>query len=408
MPTPKPEAPKKRWWADTLFKRLFVLMWLALVLSHLCALFVVSRFGTMHGGPGGGPVGLPVLSSLPPGGPVPDERMRGPGPGPGGPPPGVWPRADGSGRPLPPSPRDGPSADPGDRPTEVLWLDYFVRFAVIGVAAWFGARWLSAPMRKLTAASETLGRDLASHKAPVPLDEQRGTLEVRQTAQVFNTMAQSLRAQFDAQGLLMAAISHDLRTPLTRLRLRLEQLEGQPQAARCIEDVQEMDALIGSVLGMMRDRHATEARQRIDAHALLQSLADDLHEQGQPVSVLPLEGGTAAPIVLVRPTALRRVIGNLLGNALRHGGSARVAVHLHEDEVHLLIEDDGPGIAAEQLEAVFQPFYRADPSRGAGGVAGSGLGLHIARDLVNAEGGQLALANRPEGGLRATVVLDLA
>jgi len=404
MPTPKPEAFKKRWWADTLFKRLFVLMWLALVLSHLCALVVVSRFGTLPGMPGSGPGGLPVLSALPPGGLVPDARMRGPGPG--GPPPGEWPRADGSSRPPEPPPRGGPG--PGDRPTEVLWLDYFVRFVVIGVAAWFGARWLSAPMRRLTQASETLGRDLARHKEPAPLDEHRGTLEVRQTAQVFNTMAQSLRAQFDAQGLLMAAISHDLRTPLTRMRLRLEQFEGQPQAARCIEDVQEMDALIGSVLGMMRDRHATEARMRIDAHALLQSLADDLHEQGEPVSVLPLEGGAAAPVVLVRPTALRRVIGNLLGNALRHGGSAQVAVRVHEREVHLLIEDDGPGIAAAQLEAVFQPFYRADPSRGAGGVAGSGLGLYIARDLVQAEDGQLMLANRPEGGLRATVVLGLA
>lgn len=221
-------------------------------------------------------------------------------------------------------------------------------------------------------------------------------------------MAQSLRAQFDAQGLLMAAISHDLRTPLTRLRLRLEQFEGQPQAAHCIEDVQEMDALIGSVLGMMRDRHATEVRQRIDTHALLQSLADDLHEQGQPVSVVAPDGGAPVAIVLARPTALRRVIGNLIGNALRHGGSARVAVRVQAAEVQLLIEDDGPGIPAEQLEAVFQPFYRADPSRGSGSGAGSGLGLYIARDLLQADGGQLVLMNRPEGGLRATVVLALA
>ncbi|MEO8060574.1 MAG: ATP-binding protein [Burkholderiales bacterium] len=407
MPTPEPEPLKKRWWADTLFKRLFILMWLALVLSHFGAVFVVHRFGTPPDMPGGPPGGLPVLSSLPPGGLIPEDRAHGPGPG--GPPPGEWPRPAGTGRSPPPPPDDaGLRAGRGGLPTEVLWLDYFVRFVVIGVAAWFGARWLSAPMRRLAAASETLSRDLASHKPPMPLDEQHGTLEVRQTAQVFNAMAQSLRAQFDAQGLLMAAISHDLRTPLTRLRLRLEQLEGQPQAARCIEDVQEMDALIGSVLGMMRDRHATEARQRIDAHALLQSLADDLHEQGHPVGVLPPEAASAAPVVLVRPTALRRVMGNLLGNALRHGGSARVAVRVQASEVHLLIEDDGPGIPEPQLDAVFQPFYRADPARGASGVAGSGLGLYIARDLVRAEGGQLVLANRPEGGLRATVVLALA
>ncbi len=404
MPTPRVDAPKKRWWADTLFKRLFVLMWVALVLSHLCALFVVHRFAALPDRPTGEPGGLPVLSSLPPGGLIADDRMREPGPG--GPPPDDAFGDDRPGRPPPP-PGDGPGPR-GGLPTEVLWLDYFVRFVVIGIAAWLGARWLSAPMRRLAEASGTLGNDLAQHKPPAPLDERHGTLEVRQTAQVFNTMAQSLRAQFDAQGLLMAAISHDLRTPLTRLRLRLEQFAGQPQAARCIEDVQEMDALIGNVLGMMRDRHAAEARQRIDAHALLQSLADDLHEQGEPVEVQPLEAGSVPPVALVRPTALRRVIGNLLGNALRHGGSARVAVRVHAEQVHLLIEDDGPGIAEAQLEAVFQPFYRADPSRSTGGVAGSGLGLYIARELVQAEGGQLVLANRPEGGLRATVVLALA
>ncbi len=159
---------------------------------------------------------------------------------------------------------------------------------------------------------------------------------------------------------------------------------------------------------MMRDRHAAEARQRIDAHALLQSLADDLREQGQPVSVLALAAGTAPVVVLARPTALRRVIGNLIGNALRHGGSARVSLQLDAGEAQLLIEDDGPGIPEPQLEAVFQPFYRADPSRSSGAGTGSGLGLYIARDLVQAEGGRLVLANRPEGGLRATVVLALA
>ena len=197
MPIPKTEPPKKRWWADTLFKRLFVLMWAALVLSHLCALFVVHRFGDLPDMPAGGP---PVLSSLPPVGFIPEGRMREPG----RPPPGEGPNNDIRDR--PPPPHDGPGPR-GGLPIEVLWLDYFVRFVVIGVAAWFGARWLSAPMRRLTEASGTLGHDLAQHKPPVPLDEQHGTLEVRQTAQVFNTMAQSLRAQFDAQGLLMAAIS---------------------------------------------------------------------------------------------------------------------------------------------------------------------------------------------------------
>lgn len=161
MPTQKTEPLKVRWWADTLFKRLFILMWLALVLSHLCALFVVHRFGDLPDMPAGG---LPVLSSLPPGGFIPEDRMRGPGPG--GPPPGEGPRADGADRPPPPRDGPGPRGPRGGLPTEVLWLDYFVRFVVIGMAAWFGARWLSAPMRRLTEASARLGRDLAQHKPP--------------------------------------------------------------------------------------------------------------------------------------------------------------------------------------------------------------------------------------------------
>ncbi len=404
----------KRWWADTLFKRLFLLMWVALVVSHLCAFFSVRYFHGFDRGPG--PTGsLPVLPSLPPGtltpqapGPPRAPDMRGPGPGgPDRPPPlpefGGPPR-DGPGGPGGP----GHAAGGDGLPLDALWLDYFVRFVVIGIAAWGGARWLSSPMRKLARASAALGRSIKQRQPSPQLDERFGTLEVRQTAKVFNTMAQQLHAQFDAQGLLMAAISHDLRTPLARLRLRLEQMEGaDAQVRRCISDVREMDQLIGSVLGMMRDQHASEARERIDVRSLVQSLADDLAEQGQPVAVQEMDTAATAPIVLARPTALKRVVGNLIGNAVRHGGSARISMRTHDGEFRLGVDDDGPGIAPHQLEAVFQPFYRADASRSSG-TAGSGLGLYIARDLVEREGGRITLANRAGGGLRATITLPLA
>lgn len=411
----------KRWWADTLFKRLFLLMLLALVVSHLCAFFTVRYFHGLEPGPprAGAAGSLPVLTSLPPGGlmpraasPAQAPNSRGPGDrGPAGGP---------SGRPPPPEfggpagpPPDGPGSPSGlagddGLPSDALWLDYFVRLIVIGAAAWGGARWLSSPMRKLARASAALGRSIKQRQPSPQLDEQRGTLEVRQAAQVFNTMAQQLHAQFDAQGLLMAAISHDLRTPLARLRMRLEQMQDdEPQAQRCISDVREMDQLIGSVLGMMRDQHATEARERIDARALVQSLADDLAEQGQPVTVEDAADDSATPVVLARPTSLKRVVGNLIGNAVRHGGSARISMAVHGAEFRLAIDDDGPGIPPHQLDAVFQPFYRADTSRGSG-TPGSGLGLYIARDLVEREGGRIGLANRPGAGLRATVTLPLA
>jgi signal transduction histidine kinase len=223
---------------------------------------------------------------------------------------------------------------------------------------------------------------------------------VRQAAQVFNTMAQRLHEQFGAQGLLMAAISHDLRTPLARLRLRLETMEPGAQTERCIADLQEMDALIGSVLSMLRDQHAPQARQRVDLRALLQAQVDDRVEQGLAVRIADDSGGEA--VVLAQSEALGRILGNLIGNALRHAGSAELSLRGHPRELELCIDDHGPGIPEDQLETVFRPFYRVASS------GGSGLGLYIARDLAERLGGHLTLSNRPEGGLRARLLLPRA
>jgi signal transduction histidine kinase len=398
-----------KWWADTLFKRLFLLMWVGLVASHLVALYVVRQVHTPPGAADLVGARLPVLPSLPPMGASPEGTGR------PGPPPGM----NGDGPPGPPP--DGPSRAPpprdgGNEPespagaagltASALWLDYGVRFLAIGVVAWFGARWLSEPMRRLATASERLGQALGDGRRGPVLDAQRGTMEVRQTAQVFNTMAERLQSQFEAQGLLMAAISHDLRTPLARLRLRLETMDAQPQTERSIADVREMDALIGSVLGMMRDQHSAAERQRVDIASLAQSLVDDLAEQGEPASVAHAEPA----IVSAQPAALSRVLGNLIGNALRHGGVARVSVSVRDCDVHVTVDDDGPGIPPLQLAAVFEPFHRLDSARNRSveAAAGSGLGLYIARDLAQRNGARLALVNRTEGGLRAELVLPAA
>ena len=402
----------RHWWADTLFKRLFLLMWFGLVASNLVAFYVTRAFHAPPARFSDGGVHLPVLPSLPPmGGPDPgsDGARRGPPPGgaphvrggPGGPPPGANSPDDGP----PPMPSAQPMGDAG-MPASALWLDYGVRFLGIGVVAWFGARWLSTPMRRLAEASDALGGSLGLRQRATPLDERHGTLEVRQTAQVFNAMAEKLQAQFEAQGLLMAAISHDLRTPLARLRMRLEMMEGQPQAERAVADVREMDALIGTVLGMMRDQHASGAPERTDVAALVQSLVDDLAEQGEPARVARIEPA----IVTAQPAALTRVLGNLIGNALRHGGDAEVSVWRKDGEVQVWVDDHGPGIPQAQLAAVFEPFMRLDPSRNrrVDAAAGSGLGLHIARDLAQRNGARLTLTNRPEGGLRALFVIAAA
>jgi len=432
--------------ADTLFKRLFALMWLALVISHAVAFLVITHDGaagsgrwptlpslppvsfarqaaapaSAHGPADAASAGMPArVDDRPappprhpgdggprqwPGGPAGPGRMDGPGgpppswapgePPPSGGPPGA---ADASGA----TPRDGgPGGPGGGLPTPAALLDYGVRLLIIGLAAWFGARWLSAPMRRLQAASRTLGQSLARNEAPSQVDERAGTVEVRETAHVFNEMSRQLSEQVHSRALLVAAISHDLRTPLTRIRMRLENAEDDPLTARSIADIHEMDDLIESALEVFRGASPhEEPAETTDVHALVQAIVDDLADLGLPVGV---RGGPAP--ARVRAAGLRRVVSNLVNNALRYGQRADVRVDAVAGAVHIVIEDEGPGIPEAQLDAVMKPFYRLETSRSRL-TGGSGLGLYIARDLVARQGGTLTLANRAEGGLRATITL---
>lgn len=376
---------------DTLFLRLFLLMWLTLVLSHLVAFSVVSpvRTGWLGLLPTLGADALPPVPSLPlP--PPPDVPMD------------AWP----AGATSPPAALvEGLRLPPLAGAPRPLWLDYLLRALLIGVGAAVGARWLSAPMRRLAQASTTLSQGLAEGRDPPALDEVHGTQEVRDSARAFNRMARGLKQQFDQRSLHMAAVSHDLRTPLTRLRLRLEQLPDE--AARAAgQDIRVMDELIDASLAVMREQSTGAPPLRLDLVALLQSLADDLVEQGQPVQ---LHEGLPPVRVLARPASLRRIIDNLVGNALRYGGSARIGLQRLGDQVSVQVDDDGPGIPPDRLEHVLQPWVRL-PVAGPGALPspGSGLGLAIAHDLAGREGARLTLANRPEGGLRASLQLPVA
>ncbi len=389
--------------ADTLFKRLFALMWLALVISHVAAFLVVTRHG-----PGG--AGMPTFPSLPPFSLMDPVPAKPPEPAiDGGPPdwPGAPPSGRGPGGSPPPMHSSAPGA-PGPAqdlglPASAAALDYGIRLLIIALAAWWGARWLSAPMRGLQAASRALGQSLARNEVPRQVDERAGTVEVRETAHVFNEMSRQLSEQVNSRALLVAAISHDLRTPLTRIRMRLESGQGDLPTARSIADIHEMDDLIESALQVFRGPGGhDEASQVTDVNALVQAIVDDLADLGQPVSV---QGQPA--LARVQPAGLRRVVSNLVSNALRHGERADVSVLLRGQAVHIVIDDRGPGIPQAQLESVMLPFYRLESSRNRL-TGGSGLGLYIARDLIGRQGGTLALANRPEGGLRATIVLKTA
>lgn len=363
---------------DTLFTRLFLLMLATLLGSHLVAWFVVTR----------------VVLPMDPTAPAPQASL------PAGPPPPL--PTLGSLPPTPGLPSSAEGSRPQGLPPLALLVDYGIRILLIGAAAAWGARWLARPVQQMVRSARTLSDGVARGEAPPPMDERQGAAEVRDASRVFNQMAGQLAEAFRGRGLLVAAISHDLRTPLTRMRIRLEGLLPDPRAQRCVDDIREMNGLVDSAISVFRTEDgADEPLQATDVLALVQSLADDLAETGQHVA---LQGHHL--VALVRPVALGRAVGNLIGNALRHGGSAEVTV-LSLDGPRILIEDRGPGIPEAQLQRVLEPFTRLDPSRNRE-TGGSGLGLHIARSLLLGQGATLALSNRPGGGLRVEIRLQAA
>lgn len=374
----------KSW--DGLGLRLFLLMWVALAVSHLVAMNVVLQ--TMRGW-----VDAPRSPAY-----LEGEFPRLPGGFDGDGPPhrdfegGRLPRPD-PGAHMPTLPSLPPSM-----PWRTSLLDYGLRMLVIALAAWWGSRWLAQPVRRLVDAAQQLTPALIRGRPAPALSETDGTREVRDAAAVFNRMAAELSGQFEERGLMIAAISHDLRTPLTRMRLRLETGEVEARVReRCIDDLREMNQLVESVIDVFRPGEAAPLR-RVDLSALAQSAVDDLAEAGAAVAFV----GPPA-VVNADPVALRRVVDNLVGNAVRYAGAARVRVELSAGVTRLVVEDDGPGIPEAELERVRQPFHRVEGSRNRE-TGGAGLGLYIAQQLVRRQGAVLSLSNRPEGGLRAEVV----
>jgi len=258
-------------------------------------------------------------------------------------------------------------------------------------------RWVTRPLSTLATAAEKLGEDI--NRPPLPAT---GPTEVRRAAKAFNTM-QSRLARFIADRTrVFAAMSHDLKTPLTRLRLRTELLEDEALRAKFAKDVEEMESMIAQTLDFMRDGAAREPAQPVDVMALLESLQTDYQDAGQGFEI---RGAVARPIS-GRPRALRRCLTNLLDNALRYGRGARIEVDERPRELAIRVLDEGPGIPEAELERAFEPFWReASRSRETGGT---GLGLGIARNIARAHGGEVTLRNRAGGGLEATLTLPRA
>lgn len=266
--------------------------------------------------------------------------------------------------------------------------------AVVAASIW-ALRRLTAPYAVLANAALRFGRDRNAVFLP-----EGGPREVRAAAQAFNFMQDQLQRFLSDRDQLVAAVSHDLRTPVTRLRLRAEFIDDPDQRARMLADLDDIETMTRSVLAFARGSASPEPRETVDLVSLVQSICQD-----QPGVGLDLPASLPPRIAHVaQPVELRRCIANLIDNAVKYGGGAHVTIRLDPSEVRVVVEDRGPGIPEEQRERVFRPFFRLETSRNRE-TGGTGLGLTIARSVARAHDGDVALSERPGGGLRAEVVL---
>ncbi len=263
--------------------------------------------------------------------------------------------------------------------------------------AYIVARLSMAPLRELASAATRLGRNIDTEPLP-----ERGPSEVREAAVAFNTMQKRIQRDVRERTYMLAAITHDLQTPLTRLRLRLEKVQDDELRGRLIDDLASMRETVGEGLDLARSIDLHDALRRIDIDSLLESLCADAQDAGHDVT---LKGATHASVLGV-PNALRRCMMNLLDNALAYGTYARVSSATEGRRAIVRIRDGGPGIAEECLHAAFDPFFRIESSRSRE-TGGTGIGLTIARNIVERHGGVIALRNHPDGGLEATIELPI-
>jgi len=279
---------------------------------------------------------------------------------------------------------------------------FLLMTAFAGLMSLVAARRLIAPVGTLASAADALGRDVNAPDLP-----EDGPSEIAAAAKAFNTMAERIRRFVQDRTFMLTAIGHDLRTPITRLKLRAEFVEDEELRGKILADLDELQAMVAATLAVGRDITADEPATRVDLVALIRTLLDEISDTypGRDGD-LAYSGPDSLPIH-ARPLALKRALSNLVLNALAYGGRAEVRLTPSVNGLlQLAVVDDGPGIPPEKLDQVFQPFQRGEASRSreTGGV---GLGLTIARNILRAHGGDVTLSNRPEGGLMALVVMPV-
>ena len=265
---------------------------------------------------------------------------------------------------------------------------------ILVIALYVTARSITRPLSALARAADSIGRNARPERLP-----EAGARELRDAARAFNTMQDRLRRYLDSRSRVLAAMSHDLKTPLTRLRLQAETLEDPALQARIVKELTEMELMVREALALFRGLDDGEPPVPVDVNALLLTVQQAFAEMGAAVSV---SGRALAPFT-GKAQALKRCLTNLISNAVNFGTRAAVLVE-DDGELVIRVRDEGPGIPAGELERVFEPFYRLEHSRNRDS-GGTGLGLTIARDIAQAHGGTLVLANLPQGGLEAALRL---
>jgi signal transduction histidine kinase len=280
-----------------------------------------------------------------------------------------------------------------------IFLQLGVLTLLLTAALFFVTRAITRPLSSLARAAEGIGRGESSKEIP-----ERGAREIRDTTRAFNTMRERLQRYLDSRADTLAAMSHDLRTPLTRLRLRLEKISNEELRSQCAKDLEEMNALLTGTLSFFRslnDDGPAGELESVDIDSLCQEIRSEFSAIGQDFRI----EGSAAHAVTGRRQAIKRCVSNLVSNALRFGKNVSLRIE-DADDITIRVRDDGPGIPPQELENVFRPFYRVEASRNQDS-GGAGLGLAIARDIAQSHGGTLTLRNCLPG-LEATLTLPHA
>ena len=280
----------------------------------------------------------------------------------------------------------------------LLAASTFVIFICVFAAALLVASRLSRPLRDLAAAAARVG-DVDEPQQVVA----RGPGDVQQTIDAFNAMSRRVSQLLREKDVMLGALGHDLRTPLSSLRIRLESMEPEAERQKAIRTIEEATELLEDILELSRQGKSREPERTMDVSVLVEDMVEDYAETGAPVTLAATQRSVAA----CRPVLMRRALRNLIDNAATYGGAARVTVENSAGQVSIHIDDDGPGMTEEALSKATDPFYRGEASRNRA-TGGAGLGLTLCEAIARAHRGSLVLQNRTPRGLRATIRLPLA